>query len=179
VPRDNAMQRMGSQFRPPVLEPFHQGVQGGILAALLTQQLLDPQTGLPRAVNAFAYCPTPFNPLVAATTATASVNISNTHDFLVFAVTGTLRNPAAPFAEDADAAVTIQVVADSSDSSLTERATDWSNVVGNGRDPNWLPVPLFWRGSTSVTITLTNLMATDVIARLSFIGCKVFYGSMG
>lgn len=176
---NNAMNRMASQVAPPVLQPFHQGVQGGILAALLSQQLIDPQTGLPRAVNAFAYCPPPWNPLVANTTADRSINVSNTHDFLVFAITGTIRNPAAPFAEDADAAVTLQVVADSSDSSLTERVTDFSNLVGNARDPLWLPVPLFWRGSTSITLTATNLMATDVIVRLAFLGAKVFYGSMG
>lgn len=175
----NSMARMGATIAPELVSPFVKGGQSSVLTTLFAQQLMDPATGLMRAVNAFLYTPPEWNPLTAGTIAERTVQISNTHDFFVFAVVGYIRDPAAPYAEDADAAVSIQIQADASDSFLTERATDWQNVVGTARNPFYLPVPLFWRGGTSITLTAQNFMATDVRARVAFVGSRVYYGPIG
>lgn len=173
----NTMERMASQFSPPALQPFHQGVQGSILASLLTQQLIDPETGLPRAVNAFSYGAA-WVPLAASSTGDPrSIQISATHDFLVFSLTGTVRDVAGALL--AAESLTIDVQSDAGNTNLTDRVQDWTNLVGSARDPFWLPVPLFLRAGSTTIVTLTNNVATASNVRLALNGCKVFFGEIG
>jgi len=174
--RRDTLERYGA--RPALLEPMHAGVQGQILAALLTQQMIDPRTGQPRAVNAFEYG-AEWTPIAASAVAQIrTIQISNTHDFLAFSIVGAVRDTAT-FALLPNQALTLQVEADSGNTNLTDRVQDWMNVVGTAQDPHYLPVPLFLRGGTSMTLTLNNLVATSTTVRIAFVGCKVFFGPMG
>lgn len=172
----NTLERFDAQ--PPLLQPMHAGVQGAILASLLTQQMIDPRTGQPRAVNAFEYGAEWLPIAASATGQIRTIQISNTHDFLCFSIIGAVRN-SATFALLPDQALTIQIEADSGNTNLTDRVQDWQCVVGTAQDPHYLPVPLFLRGGSSITLTLNNLVATSTNARIALVGCKVFFGVMG
>lgn len=172
----NELERMGSQIAPPLLQPNHLGNQGLILASLLSQQMIGPD-GRPRAVNAFEYGQI-FTLAASQQGNIQTIQISNTHDFLAFSIVGTVRVTATS-AFQANRELTIQVEADAGNTNLTDRVQDWDNVVGTAQAPHYLPVPLFLRGGTSMTITVNNLVATALTARIGFVGAKVFFGAMG
>jgi len=116
-------------------------------------------------------------PLAAAGTGTATVAIQNDSDFLLVAVTGSARDPAAPTTRFLAPAITLQINDSGSGRNLWAQPVDWITVVGTAELPCYLPFPYLVEKSGEFTITQQSLSLAGGQAyntRLTLHGFKIF-----
>ena len=83
------------------------------------------------------------------------------------------------FAAQADRPFTVTMRASAGGRDFQSQAEDFDNVFGTAQLPAVWGAPLFIKPSSTINITLTNLVATDRLVRISISGLKVFTSSMG
>lgn len=115
-----------------------------------------------------------FLPLAANSSATATFQVENDSDWLMRAITGTARDPAAQQTAFVAPAITIQIQSSGSGRNAFNRPTDWRNVVGDAQDPYMLPLSKWFNANSTVSIQLVNLDTQAYNVRLAFHGFKMF-----
>lgn len=145
----------------------------GLYADYLPPALMD------RERDYFGYSVTELN-LAAAAVATPTFAVQNDSDFLITAICGTARNPAAPTVVFATPAITLQVDDAGAGRNLFNQAVDWRNLCGSAELAFVLPYPKLINRASTVTVTLTNLDAAQAYdVRVTFHGFKIFTWKRG
>lgn len=83
------------------------------------------------------------------------------------------------FAIVTDRPATVSIKTASGGREFQSQAEDFDNVFGTAQLPAVWGAPLFVKPSAVVEVTLTNLVATDRLVRVSFLGFKIFNTDMG
>lgn len=134
--------------------------------------LLPPELAS-KAKDYFAYS-FDFLPLAANSTATESIQIQADSSYLMMAVSGTARDPAAVATVFDPPAVTVQFDSSGSGRLLQNRAVDWDNIVGSAELPYLLSFPKWLDANSTLDAQLSNLGAQAYDIRLTLHGFKLF-----
>lgn len=82
--------------------------------------------------------------------------INGDADFLVVAITGSARDPAAVTTRFFAPAVTLQINNSTTGRNFWSRPVDWINTVGTAELPMYLPYPYFIRASSELVVSYVN-----------------------
>lgn len=117
-------------------------------------------------------------PLAASASQSPQIQVPSTFDFVIFAASGTSRDTGTG-ALQTDHPFTVQVNDAGSSDNLFDRAVDWDAIVGTAQNPAWWAFPRVIAASSTLTVTLTNLIATARNVRLSFWGVRIYGNAQG
>jgi hypothetical protein len=161
--------------------PRASDVKGGRQAAVQSAFLpsVSPFFGLlPREVwhkdkDLFFYSAN-FLPLAAGLAQTQNINVQADSDYLVVAINGTATDTAAPPVLNANPGCLIELFDVAAGRQFQNQPQHYLNVVGTAQNPGWMPFPKYVRASSTVQVTLTSLITTNLNVRVTLMGFKIF-----
>lgn len=119
-----------------------------------------------------------YDPLPATGTLAANFTADSDSWFVGLEAKATSRDTGT-FAIQADRPFTITMRASAGGRDFQSQAEDFDNNMGTGQLPAVFGVPLFIKPSSTIVVTVTNLVATARLVRISISGMKVFTSTMG
>lgn len=119
-----------------------------------------------------------WDPLAADDTEPQSFTTDRDSWWVGLAGVATSRDTAT-FAIVADRPMTVEINASSGGRDFQSAAEDFDNVFGTAQLPAVWGAPFFVKPSSTIRITLFNLVATARLVRVSLMGFKIFNTDMG
>ncbi len=119
-----------------------------------------------------------FTALTIGTPQTVNVAVEADSNFILVKLTGFAEIAAALQTHDTRIVplVTLTIVDTGSGRQLLNGATAWSNIVGTGERPYFLPIRRKWKANSNISVVLTNVAVAGTVynIRLSLSGIKDF-----
>lgn len=116
-----------------------------------------------------------FLPLAPSVTQVFTIQITGDSDYLLRALTGTVKSLDADNVEvGAAPAVNLLIVSSTTGRILMDRPIPWAAIVGSAQRPYYLEAPKTFGSNSAIRVEATNLSAAALRVRLVLHGYKRF-----
>lgn len=115
-----------------------------------------------------------FLPLSANASQNVNVPIQADSDFMLAAISGTVKTAATAEVVIAAPAVTVRLESTGTGRNLMDRAVPWNNIIGTAQRPFLLPSPHTLKANSTLLVVATELGGNNRTVRIAFLGYKLF-----